>query len=380
MTGCEKIEAALSPDGTREIPVVICYDEIFVRDHWAQITGAPWWHMWTQDVEQQTGWRIDYLRKVRPDWISIYGIAAREDREALRVEERPDGVWQVDRRTGAEKRFVHYEPGGWHPDHRAHSFHPAHPPETPEEIDALFPPRKPFDAKDYVSRGRADLPREVLRRTKGEVYPCGGVNSPLWCGYDVWGFEGWMLQVAEDSELLRYANARFLDYALYDAREAAACGARGVWLQECMTDMLSPDAFRRLNLPMLRRLTDETRSLGMKSIYYYCGNPAGKWDMLFDSGADALALEEGKKGWTVDIDDVVDRAAGRCAVLGNLDAINLLPRASESDLRAEIARQIAAGRRNGSRFIMSIGSPVTPGTSVERVRLYCDLARELGAE
>ena len=48
-------------------------------------------------------------------------------------------------------------------------------------------------------------------------------------------------------------------------------------------------------------------------------------------------------------------------------------------LRAEIARQIAAGRRNGSRFIMSLGSPVTPRTPVDRVRLYCDLARELGS-
>jgi len=56
----------------------------------------------------------------------------------------------------------------------------------------------------------------------------------------------------------------------------------------------------------------------------------------------------------------------------------LLPRASEEELRAEITRQIAAGRRNGSRFIMSLGSPVTPGTSVEKVRLYCDLVHDLG--
>jgi len=46
-------------------------------------------------------------------------------------------------------------------------------------------------------------------------------------------------------------------------------------------------------------------------------------------------------------------------------------------LRAEIARQITAGRRNGSRFIMSLGSPVTPGTPVVRVRRYCELVREL---
>jgi uroporphyrinogen-III decarboxylase len=69
---------------------------------------------------------------------------------------------------------------------------------------------------------------------------------------------------------------------------------------------------------------------------------------------------------------------GRCAVLGNLDAMELLEHGSEGALRAEIARQIAAGRRNGSRFVMSIGSPVTPDTPVERVRLYCDLVHELG--
>jgi uroporphyrinogen-III decarboxylase len=61
-----------------------------------------------------------------------------------------------------------------------------------------------------------------------------------------------------------------------------------------------------------------------------------------------------------------------------LDAIVLLESGTEQEIRAEVARQIAAGRRNGSRFIMSLGSPVTPGTPVERVRLYCDLVHELG--
>jgi len=75
----------------------------------------------------------------------------------------------------------------------------------------------------------------------------------------------------------------------------------------------------------------------------------------------------------------VERVNGRLTVLGNLDAIRLLEKGSEAELRAEIARQIAAGRRNGSRFIMSLGSPVTPGTTVDRVRLYCDLVHELGA-
>ena len=100
--------------------------------------------------------------------------------------------------------------------------------------------------------------------------------------------------------------------------------------------------------------------------------------MILSLGADALSLEESKKNFAIDIEDVVERVQGRCTVLGNLDAVDVLQNGSEEELQAEIARQIAAGRRNGSRFIMSLGSPVTPGTPVERVRSYCDLVHELG--
>ena len=119
-------------------------------------------------------------------------------------------------------------------------------------------------------------------------------------------------------------------------RQAAAHGARGIWIEECFTDMVGPAAFERLNVPFVRALVDEIRANGMKSIYYFCGNPHGKWEMLLEPGADALSLEESKKGWEIDIDDVVRRVDGRCAVLGNLDAIDLLENGSDAALRAEV--------------------------------------------
>jgi uroporphyrinogen-III decarboxylase len=162
-------------------------------------------------------------------------------------------------------------------------------------------------------------------------------------------------------------------------QEAARLGAAGVWIEECLTDMVSPEAFARLNVPYLQRIVKEIRHQGMKSIYYYCGNPEGKWEHLFAVGADALSLEEGKKGWSVNIDEIVERAGGRCAVLGNLDAINFLPNASEEQMAKEISRQVAAGHKNGGRFVMSTGSPITPGTPMAKVRQYCDLVHKLGA-
>jgi uroporphyrinogen-III decarboxylase len=74
--------------------------------------------------------------------------------------------------------------------------------------------------------------------------------------------------------------------------------------------------------------------------------------------------------------DIAEYVNGRQALLGNLDAIGVLQNGSDSHLRTEIVRQIAAGRRNGSRFIMNLGSPVTPATPVARVRQYCALVHE----
>ena len=201
----------------------------------------------------------------------------------------------------------------------------------------------------------------------------------MWVTYNLWGFAGMMTLIASRPDLVRRACGRYLTGVLRQVTEAAALGARAIWIEECLTDMISPAAFASLNAPVVRQLVEGIAAEGMKSIYYYCGDPGGKWEHILAIGADALALEESKKGFTIDIAEVAERVRGRCTLLGNLDAIDLLEKGSDEDLRREIERQIEAGRRNGSRFVMSLGSPVTPGTTAERVRRYCDLVHELGS-
>jgi len=111
-------------------------------------------------------------------------------------------------------------------------------------------------------------------------------------------------------------------------------------------------------------------------VYYYCGDPWDRLDAMVATGVDAIGLEESKKGFHIDIDDVDSAVAGRAALLGNLDAIGLLPHGSPAELRDEVQRQLDVGHRSG-RFVASLGSPVTPGTPMSRVRLYTDLVREL---
>jgi hypothetical protein len=377
VTGRDKVEAALSGDGAREIPVVICYEGIYIRDHWRQLTAAPWWVRYSSDVDEQLRWRREVIAGIGQDWFDLPAFPSRAARASLSIDARPEGIFQTDRRTRRTVRLVEEPVGGSHID-----IHAAHPAVTPEAVGALIP--MPDDRSGpggpAHEPGRDDLAAALLNDCGAELFPIRLVGTPFeLCVMQLWGFEQTMLNVKERPDLVALACGRFLAQGLAAVRESAWLGAAGIFIEDIFTDIISADAFARFALPYAGRLVEEIRQLGMKSIYYFCGNPAGKWDYLLDIGADALSLEESKKGFAIDIEEVVEQVNGRCAVLGNLDAVGVLQEGTEAQLRAEIERQIAAGRRNGDRFVMSLGSPVTPNTPTARVRLYCDLARELGA-
>lgn len=376
MTGRERIEAALSPDGARDLGAVICYEGIYIRDRWDDLTGLPWWYRHAPDAARQLEWRLRVVSRLRQDWVALPSFSPRAD---VVLEERPGGVFLVNEVSGEERKLEREIVGGWHePYARSVGINIGFP-ESREQVDERIPLTSDFDPVAFSASGRGQFADAFMQALDGGLFPMGYAATPYSELYMQWGFEEVMVSIAERPAIVDYACERLMGVCLHRVREAAALGAAGVWLEDCMSDMIGRRAFERLNLPYLRRLVDEIRALGMKSVHYFCGNPAGKWDLLLSTGADALSLEESKKGFEIDIEEIVDRVQGRCAVLGNLDAVGVLERGTDEALRAEIARQIRAGRRNGSRFIMSIGSPVTPGTPPERVRLYTDLAHDLGA-
>ncbi len=372
MTGREKIEAAFSKEGTVEIAAVIPYENIYVRDHWRELTRCPWWYRESPAIEHQMLWRREAIRKTGQDWFSLPAGHSWDDRRSISIEARSDGVYRFDRRTGRTEQLHQPPIGGevYYP--------PLHPAETPREIESFFHDASVFDAEAAVTNGRADLAARLLEEFGSDLCPVRNMGSPLWNCYGLWGFEGMMVMIATRPDLVRYACQRFLSLGIRTVREAAALGVEGIWIEDCLMDLISPEAYESLNMPSLRQLVEEVRVSGLRSIYYFCGNPSGKWDLILSVGADAIALEESKKNFTIDIEDVADKVQGHCTVMGNLDAVGILQDGTEERLKTEISRQIAAGRRNSGRFIMSLGSPVTPETPVGKVRLYCDLVHELG--
>ncbi|MDP6041769.1 MAG: uroporphyrinogen decarboxylase family protein, partial [Candidatus Latescibacteria bacterium] len=335
MTGRQKIEAAFSEAGSPEIPAVICYEGICIRDHWEELTACPWWYRFSPDLGHQLSWRRDAIEAIGQDWFDLPPFYTRKEREDLSIQVQPEGVFWVNKQTGDKERLAKPQIGGWSELGGLHSVHPKRLAKTPEAVKALIPIPPDSDPTAGESDGRRDLSVRMLEAFGEDLFPTWTVSAPLWRCYSLWGFEGMMIMVATHPELVELACQRSLMLCLRSVREAASHGAAGIWIEDCLTDMISPEASDDLNVPYLARLVDEIRDAGMKSVYYYCGSPEGKWQQIFSIGADAISLEESKKDFTIDIKTVVEQVQGKCTVLGNLDAIGVLQDGTEEQVRAE---------------------------------------------
>ncbi len=374
MTGREKMEAAFSEGGSAEVPVVLsCYEDIFQRDHWEELTAQPWWYLGDSDVEHQLAWRREAIRNTGEDWFRLPFCASREERRRERRFEVDGKAFWQDTVTAEQQELRHWPSGGW-PERGYEA--PVDLAETPEAVDRAVPIPDEDDAAWVRGEGRDEVAQGLLAEFGDTLYPNHRSQSPLLFCADLWGFEGMMVNIATRPDLVRHACLRYLELVKQRVRRAAVLGAACIWVVDALADMISPQEYAVFSAPELRVVMEEIRRVGMRSIYYFTGSPAGKLDLILSLGADALAFEDPKKGFSVDVVELARQVHGRCTLFGNLDVQGVLQDGTEEQLRAEVKRQLQAAPLNGGRFVMSLGSPVTPDTPLARVRRFCEVVRE----
>ncbi len=377
MTGCQKIQAALSPRGSRSTPIVICYPELFLRDCWERITRVPWWGMHSPDIEMGLQVQRDLLAVTGEDRFRLWMSPTRAERERYRIE----GVdatraRRIDTQTGEVEELLRPPMGGFVAPHYR-GITQDRPFTSREEIDATFPLPPEETRESLEADGRLDKPRRMMEEFGRERMPWTQLPSPWDPLYYSWGFEGLMIASVDRPDLVEYACRRVVQCNRRRLSAWKAAGVELIWIQDCQSDHISPEQYRRLVLPSLQEMTADLRAAGMASIHYYTGNPNDRLEILLAGGADALSLEATRKHFTIDIEDIARRVGGRAALLGNLDELALLERGPTEAIRAEVKRQLDAGRINDGRFLMGIAGPITPGTPLEHVRALADAVHEL---
>ena len=153
-----------------------------------------------------------------------------------------------------------------------------------------------------------------------------------------------------------------------------------MWIEECLSsaDLISPRDYERLAFPTARRFIQDVRGLGLMVVFYYCGDVIPRMPWLRRLGMDALAVEESKKGFSVDIADVIAGVDGACCVFGNVDAVQVMCEGTKEAIRVEVDRQLRLGQR-ARGFVLCQGSPFTLDTPLDKVSWFIQCARHFDA-
>jgi uroporphyrinogen-III decarboxylase len=158
----------------------------------------------------------------------------------------------------------------------------------------------------------------------------------------------------------------------------AGSGIRCLFVEECLSssDLISEADYLKFCYPFTRDLLQFAREAGLHIVYYFCGGIRGRLEHLAALPAHALAFEESKKGFLIDLGEVRRAVGPERPLLGNLAATLLRDGAAEQITRA-VAEQY---REAGPLLAMSCGSPVTLDTPPEKVDMLVEATGGAGIQ
>ena len=343
------------------------------------------------DHAEDCRFRVEALIKAyavfqqKPDWMHVvYGETRRWAAEGL-IERNAGRLVYRSRLDGGEydllaeheadspasMRYIHpfaSTAGGWEE---------AEPLRSREDVEAAVSVRS---AAELEEEGVFEPARMMVEKLGAEVYLRCESGTPYWNTYYVLGFSRMMTAMHDEPGLFETLMTRKHAQRIEVLKGFARAGVHGVWVEECLSsaDLISERDYLRFVYPTTEKYLEEIRALGMQSVLYYCGDSLRRIKHLRRLPISALALEESKKGFVVEIEDAVRELDGACGVFGNIDAVGVVHDGTRADIEQEVWRQVRAGRK-AKGFVLGQGSPFPLDTSPEKVDWMLQAGREASA-
>ncbi len=249
-------------------------------------------------------------------------------------------------------------------------------PTSPAEVDQIIPS---IAAQEILASGRLALLSRLLEDLGHETFVAAGMGSPFSECYALLGFQGLMLMPFDHPELFHYLMRRMEASLAARAQAFTRLGVHGVFIEESFTsaDLISPGLYDEFVFPYEIGLVRQLRSSGTPVIFYITGDVLPRLERLIALQPTALAVEESKKGFHIDLGGIADAVGQRFALFGNLDATRVKDW-TDLELKQELEAQLAAaGPARG--FVFSTGSPLPLDTPRRRVQAFIRIAQAVGA-
>jgi hypothetical protein len=244
----------------------------------------------------------------------------------------------------------------------------------PESVYTFYGPAnvttgaEALDSRDQFLAMRDRLGGAVLFHTESPV----GLDT----AYHRLGLELFSYAYAEDPGLVshwmealnRHEVARV--QALHGAYEMSPVALVYSDIADSHATIFSPAFLRKELMPRLERLVAAWHAHGVKTIYHSDGNLWAVLDDLVAAGIDGLNPLEPLSG--MDAAQVRARYP-KLVLVGGVDASKLLPYGTPEQVRAEVARLLAA--TGGRGYLLGSSTEIHPACQVRNVLAMWDAAR-----
>jgi hypothetical protein len=247
-----------------------------------------------------------------------------------------------------------------------------------DDVERIIPIRS---AGELLDSGEMDLLRRVVQDYGERYFISTILDTPFSDIADHLGFYGLMTSMHDRPALLHEMLRRQLAQTQEVMAALAAVGLHGVYVQEIFTgaDLISPRSYdefvRDYNVPYFKYM----RGLSLLPIHYVCGDVLPRLERMAGYDVAAIAVEESKKNFCIEIEEVVERVGHKVAVLGNIDAVRFGLHATAEEMAAEVRRQAGIGAR-ARGFVVSTGSPFPLDTNPRLVDMLVATAHSLPAQ
>jgi hypothetical protein len=369
----ERMIKALLGEKTDVIPAAPCYLSLFLAD----VERAYYIEQYRNCMEGRERYAVDHAQdtyfrlqaliqsydifKTPPDWIELGAGASKAWAERTEIDLRQGVLYYHDKLSGVRVPM--------------HAVPMPYGDETLNEtglvqpdiwdISSQFSSREDVETQlpivsteDLIARGDFDLPRQVVANYGERFFISTILDTPYSDMYDLLGFRGLMVFQRRNPDLLH----SLLQRKLLQSREVtaawAATGIHGVYVEEVFSgvDAISPQSYHKFVFTYNQPYFQHMRASGLLPIHYVCGDVIPRLEYMVECDIAAVAVEESKKNFRIELAEVIERVAGRKAVFGNIDAVRFGIHATEQEMATEVRRQAGIGAQ-ARGFILSTGSP-----------------------
>lgn len=137
--------------------------------------------------------------------------------------------------------------------------------------------------------------------------------------------------------------------------------------------LFSPELWRGLFKPQLKRICEAVHAAGLKTVYHGCGNASLIFEDLIEAGVDAYNPLEAKAG--LNVVELKRQFGKRWAFNGNLD-VQVLETNDREKVRREVLTKLNAAKGGG--YILQSDHSIPDSVAPATYDYVIELAREHG--